>query len=100
MIVGTVKKQPAETYKRGMDFQERLQVGETIATPTVSSRHKVTGADTTSAIISSAAINGTIVDWRFSAGVTGDDHIVQVRAATSLSNVYEDELELQVREVS
>lgn len=98
MILGVVTKQPAETFRRYIDFVRRLQVGETILTPTVTSKNKLTLADTTGAIISAPAINGSKVDARLSSGVIGDNHIVQMRAATSLSNVFEDEFELLIRE--
>ena len=98
MILGTVTKQPAETFKRFIDFVRRLAEGETLSTVTVTSKHSVTGADTTVAIISAPAINGTKGEARLSAGVTGDSHVVQIRVTTSLGNTLEDEFLLLIRE--
>jgi hypothetical protein len=105
MIMGSIIKQPAETFVRYMDFVRRLQkdasgaIIETISTPTVTSKDKTTGTDTTTAMITGVAVNGTKVDARWKAGGTsGAEHIVQYRAATSLGNTYEDEILMRVRE--
>lgn len=102
MILGTVTKQPAETFKRYIDFARRLQTtpAETITVQAVTSKNRATGADTTATMISEAAINGTKVEARVkAAGVHAEDHIVQMRATTDLGNILEDEFELHVREV-
>ena len=101
MILGHVTKQPAETFKRYIDFARRLQTSpaEAITVQAVTSKNKLTAADTTATMISEAAINGTKVDARLKvAGVAGEDHIVQMRATTSLVNTIEDEYELNIRE--
>jgi len=98
MILGTVTKQPAESFKRFIDFARRLQTTESVTGVTVTSKNQVTGADTTTAIISAPAINGTKGEARLSAGVTGDSHVVQIRVTTSLGNTLEDELLLLIRE--
>ena len=101
MILGPVTKQPAETFKRYIDFVRRLQTSpaETITTQAVTSKNKLTGTDTTTTMISEAAIVGTKIQARMkAAGVAGDDHIVQMRATTDLGNIYEDEFELHIRE--
>jgi len=101
MILGTVTKQPAETFKRYIDFARRLQTSplETITVQSVTSKNKLTAADTTTTMISEAAINGTKIEARLkAAGVAGEDHIVQMRATTDLGNILEDEFELHIRE--
>ena len=98
MILGTVTKQPAETFKRFIDFVRRLATGETITLVAATSKNQETGADTTAAIISAPAINGTKGEARLSAGATGDNHVVQIRVTTSLSNVLEDEMLVLIRE--
>lgn len=99
MILGTVTKQPAETFKRYIDFARRLEATETITGQAVTSKNKLTGADTTVTLISEAVINGTKIDARVkAAGVDGEDHVVQMRATTSLANILEDEWILAIRE--
>ena len=101
MILGTVTKQPAETFKRYIDFARRLQTSplETISDKAVTSKNQATGADTTTTMISEAAINGTKVECRVkAAGVAGEDHVVQMRATTDLGNIYEDEFSVAIRE--
>ena len=101
MILGPVTKQPAETFKRYIDFARRLQTSpaEAISDKTVTSKNKLTGDDTTSTMISEPAINGTKIEARLkAAGVAGEDHIVQMRATTDLGNILEDEFELHIRE--
>ena len=101
MILGTVTKQPAETFKRYIDFARRLQTSpaEAVSSQAVSAKNKATGADATATLISEAAINGTKVEARLkAAGASGEDYIIQMRATTDLGNIYEDEFELNVRE--
>ena len=99
MILGVVRKQPNETFKEYIDFARRLQSGETITGQSVTSKNKATAADSTSTLISEAAINGTKVQARLkTGGVAGEDHVVQMRATTDLGNAYEDEFELNIRE--
>jgi len=100
MIIGAVEKQPSENFIIGIDFKDRLGVGETLATPTVTSKNAATGADSSSVILSGAAtISGTQVLQRVIAGTSEDRHIVQFKVTTSASpNAIEDELTLSVRE--
>jgi hypothetical protein len=101
MILGSVTKQPAETFKRYIDFARRLQTSpaEAITVQAVTSKNALTGTDTTTTMISEAAINGTKIEARLkAAGVAGEDHIVQMRATTDLGNSYEDEFSVAVRE--
>lgn len=100
MIVGQHTKQPAETYKLGVEFSRRLQTGETLSTPTVTAKKVSDGSDSTAALISQVAVNGTKVEARVSAGVTGEDHVLQFRTTTSLANTIEDEVLLMIRETA
>lgn len=98
MILGTWSKQPAESWVRGIDFVQQLQVGETISVGAVTSKNAATGADTTATIVSGPTVNGTKVEARLAAGTSGETHVVQFRATTSLGNVYEDEARLVILE--
>ena len=99
-VRGYIEKEPSETFMAGIDFAPWLETGETISTATVTARNKATGADTTSTLLSgTAVIAGTKVTRRVVAGGDGEVHILTVRATTSLTNTYESELAIEVREL-
>ena len=98
MILATHTKQPGESYKVAVDFAKRLQSGEALATPTVTSKKVSDGSDSSGTIVSQVAVSGTKVEARLAAGTHGDDHTVQYRSTTNLGNTYEDEITLLIRE--
>lgn len=100
MIIGTVQKQPGETFIIGMDFKNRLGIGETLSTPTVTSKNMATGADSTATLLSGAAsISGTQVLQRVApAGNSGERHNVQFRVTTSATNTLEDEITIWIQD--
>jgi len=99
MIIGAIDKQPAETDVCGIDFKDRLGVGETLTTPTVTAKNAATGADSTAVVLQGApTISGTQVRQRYIAGTSEDRHIVQFRVTTSAANTKEDEISLGIRE--
>ena len=98
MILGSVTKQPNERFKVFIDFAKRLQTGETLNSVSVTSKKVADGSDSSATIISQAAVNGPKLEARVSAGTAGDDHVVQMRASTSLGNTLEDEISLLIRE--
>jgi hypothetical protein len=98
MILGTVTKQPAETFSRFIDFVRRLDSSETLTGVGVTATDAASGSDTTAVVVSQPAISGTKGQARLSAGVTADNHVIQVRVTTSLGNTYEDEFLLLIRE--
>lgn len=98
MILGTVTKQPAESFSRFIDFVRRLDTGETLTGVAVTARNVATGSDTTAMLVSSPAVSGTKGQARLSAGADAETHVIQVRVTTNLGNTYEDEFLLLVRE--
>jgi hypothetical protein len=99
-VQGQIPKEPAETFPIGYKFK-RLAAGETIVTPTVTSKI-IGGADSTSTFLSgSPTVDGadpTIVKIRVQAGLSGEKHRVQFRVVTSVPNTYEGEIDVQVKE--
>jgi len=99
MIIGAIEKQPTETDICGVEFKDRLGVGETLSVPTVTAKNAATGADSTAVVLSGApTISGTQVLQRYIAGTSEDRHVVQFRVTTSAGNLKEDELALSIRE--
>lgn len=99
MIVGSVEKQPAETFLVGNDFGPDLATGETITGQTVTAKNERTGVDSSAVILSGGPVlSGTTMSHRIAGGVDGERHIVQIRITTSQSNTYEAEIRVMVRE--
>lgn len=101
-VVDTHTKQSTEKYPLEMDFSNRLDVGETVSTAAVTIKHEVTGTDTGSTMLDgSPSISGgdTIVSPIVQAGTDQNDYILQFKATTSASNVFEEEVRIAVRDV-
>ena len=97
-VQGAVPKQPAETFPVGLDFKRYLGVGETLVTPTTTSKNLGTGADSTATFLQgSSAVVGSIVTHRIIAGTDGDRHRVQIKVTTSAGNTFEDEIDVPVK---
>lgn len=98
-VQGALEKQPAETFKIGIDFKNYLGAGEALSTPTATSKNLATGADSSGTFLSGVAtVSGTQVTQRILAGADGDRHRVQIRVTTDGSNIFEDEIDVAVRE--
>ncbi len=100
MIVGTLIKQPGETFPVTVDFTAELVGAETVATATVTSRNVATGADSTATICSGAvSVVTPKVTQVVHAGTDGDRHYLTFKATTSAGNVYEHEVDMLIKEV-
>lgn len=89
-LIGTYRPplQPGETRPIAADFSGELAVGETLVTPTVTSRNESTNADTSAVFLSAApSISGGIVTQKVHSGVDGDTHLVKFSVTTSANNV-------------
>lgn len=99
MVQGTIPKHPAETFPVGLDFKNYLGAGETISTPTTTSKNLGTGADSSATFLSGAStVSGSQVTHRVIAGTDGDRHRVKIRVTTSAGNTFQDELDVSVVE--
>ena len=99
MILGSVPKQPNETFPIFVDFVRRLATGETLSSKTVTSEKLSDGTDSTATLLLDLAIDGTKVLVRLKkAGADGEDHRVTFHAVTNLTNEVEDEIDVNVRE--
>lgn len=98
MIVGTVVKQPGETFPITIDFTNELESGETVVSATVTSKNVATGADSSGILTGIPAVTSPKVSQRVTAGTAGDRHLVQYRATTSLANLFEAEVDLRIIE--
>jgi len=99
MILGSVPKQPNETFPIFVDFVRRLATGETLSTRTVTSKKLADESDSTATLLQDLAIDGTKVLVRLKkAGATGEDHRSKFHAVTNLGNELEDEVDIQIRE--
>ena len=98
-VQGTIPKQPSETFPVGLDFKNYLGVGETLVTPTTTSKNLGTGADSSATFLQGAStVVGGQVTHRIIAGLDGDRHRVQIKVTTSAGNTFEHELDVAVRE--
>lgn len=94
-----ITKQPSELFPVSMDFAADLAVGETISTPTVTARNEKTGADSSAQVISGTpSVSAGKVIQKVTGGVDGENHIVTFKIVTSLTNTFEAESRLMIRE--
>jgi len=94
----TFTKQPSETFSVTLDFSKRLGTDETISTRTVTAVINGTSTDSTSTVINSSSISGTVIYVKVKAGTTGTVYKITVSITTSSSNVFEDEILMTVTE--
>lgn len=92
-------KQPSEEFTIALDFSADLESGETIADKTVTAIDVADSSDQTSTIIVSSSIDGSRVRVRIQAGTNGHDYKITAIATTNLSQVYEHEVTMRVREL-
>lgn len=100
-ILLEVEKESPEKFPLSIEFQARLVTAEIISTALVTSKNRVTLADTTGTIISGSAsisTSGTVVTAKVHQGTSGDAHLVTFKATTSLGNIYEDEILLTIKD--
>src|SRR5882724_5519296 len=93
-----ITKQVNETFLISVEFARRFKATEAIASVTITAKKVSDGSDS-SALLSGPTFAGSIAQVRLATGGTvGDDHIVQFRINTSLSNTFEAEVPLAIRE--
>mgnify|MGYP005844759495 CR=1 FL=1 len=92
-------KQPSEEFTVALDFSGDLETGETVASKTVTASDIADGSDQTAAVIVSSSIDGTKVRVRVRAGTDGHDYKITATVTTNLSQVYEHEVTMRVREL-
>lgn len=99
MLIGSVTKQPTETFKIAADFRRRLEIGETVASHTTTSKNLADGLDTTNTLLTQVVADGTRALVRLRAqGTHGQNHRVKMHVVTSLGNTYESEIDVAIRE--
>lgn len=91
-------KQPAEIFPISMDYQYRLQTGETITSATITATTNI-GITATSSIISTQSISGTIVKVVVQNGINKNRYKITFRATTDESNIYEEDVYMDVLEI-
>lgn len=92
-------KQPSEEFTIALDFSGDLETGETIASKTVTASDLADSSDQTATIIVSSSIDGSRVRVRVRAGTNGHDYKITAVATTNLSQVYEHEVIMRVRDL-
>lgn len=105
-IVGTTIKQPDETFPIAVDFAAALDSTESVSSATVTARLKTSGVDATATLLTgspaisanSDGITSVVTQQLAADGDSGTQYIVQFHATTSLSNQYEDEVVVVVKE--
>lgn len=104
MIVGTIVKQLAERFPVSIDFNRRLQSGESLTSATVTAVLKATGADASATVLEGATGFAAGIVTRMTkatAGNDGVDYVLAFQAVTTPGgHILEDELLLQVRETA
>jgi hypothetical protein len=91
-------KQAAEKYAVGIDYEDDLVTGETIASVVVVGTEKATGTVVTSTIIDSTTTTTTTASAVVKAGTSGVAYVLTFTATSSLGYVYEDEIIMNVRD--
>jgi hypothetical protein len=96
-VLGSLEKEPAEKFPVTVNFTRDLATGETVSSCVVTARNARTGAATTGAVCSgSAQVVTPNVSQTIFAGTDGDTHILTFTATSSLSNIYEHEVSVDV----
>lgn len=88
-------KQPAETFLLAVDFSTTpLATGETLVLAGSSVTATINGTDTAADIVTegSVAVSGTKLQARLTGGDEGVIYKVSFRAATSMSNLFEQDV--------
>lgn len=89
------QKQPAETFKISVDFDESLNTGESISAgnSSVSAVNLAAGAADTSVYDSeSLQVSGTILIVRVQAGTTDISYKITITAVTDAGNTFEKDI--------
>ena len=99
-MLGTKGKQPAEVVpagRWGVDFANDCDVGETIASATVTVTAPT--GDATPLVAGAAVLNGTKVSATFTGGASGNTYSVQMLATGTSGAVYDADFRVRVQEV-
>jgi hypothetical protein len=82
-------KDTGETNTYNVQFDDRLQVGETISSVAVTVLvYSGTDTDPSTIVSGSPTFSGSIVSFTITAGVIGVIYVVVVTVTSSLANVY------------
>jgi hypothetical protein len=101
MALESFSKQPYEEFVIAGEFSSVLETGETLLNPTMTAVNKKTGVDTSSEVIESGtvAVSGSQVVGRVKAGVDKEQHKITIRTETSLSNKWEIDVIMKIKEL-
>jgi len=97
-LLGRYKQQPGENRKRGVDYARFLEAGEAVSTITAAITPVTVPLLTTPSIIIDAA--GKKFAYFVGGGLNGTTYLVEFTVTTSLGQVLEDEIEIEVEEVT
>lgn len=97
-ILGRYKQQPGEKRKRGIDYTEFLEDGETVSTVTAA----VTPVTSPVFAVSNIVIDpdGKKFAYFVEGGLTNNTYMVELTVTTSLGQILEDEIEIEVEETT
>lgn len=90
-------KQPAEIETIEIDWTERIAAGDSLSSEE-SKMYDEDGKDETTAMINSTSITGNSVFVVVKAGEAGKKYHLRCRATTTNGEVYEEDLDVHVRQ--
>ena len=93
MMLGAVRKQPEETYRRTIDYSDALIAEDSLATASLKA---VTPSGLT--ITEVTVISPRTYFW-ISGGVDGETYTVEITTMTAAGEIFEDEVVVHVGEV-
>lgn len=89
-------KLPYEEFPRRFTFGQEMVADEEVILRTVTCVNLATGEDTKADIIYDEETDGTVIIIKIRRGVLGETHKITVKIQTSLDNVLEQELFLEI----
>ena len=97
---GTFTKQPSEAFNITVDFSERLETGEAIASVATSAVKVSDSSTVTSTVLGTATSASGIVTLPVKAGTSGEDYKIRVVATTDATTpaIHEADVLMRVRE--
>lgn len=93
-----IHKKAYEKFPREIDFTPNLATGETVVSHDLTCVDTATGLSSSTAMIDSSSLATPVVTIIVKGGVTGGKHHIQVLATTSLGNVYDKDIMLEIVE--
>lgn len=101
MAHGAIRKQPSEVMDYSLDFSPDLDAEETITLVSCTATNRVTGADSSAAVISSApapAVSGQTVIFWLKNGLDGERHNISIKVESSKGRKCEGDLDVFIVE--